>query len=44
MLRPIVNKVCCKNCDDIIESIFTYDFKTYKGGIEKKSIKKEKRI
>lgn len=32
MLRPIVNKVRCKKCDEIIESKSTYDFKTCKCG------------
>lgn len=32
MLRLIVNRVRCKKCNDIIESISTYDFKTCKCG------------
>jgi len=32
MIRPLVNKVRCKKCDDIIESRSTYDFKTCKCG------------
>ncbi|CAM4192386.1 DUF7695 domain-containing protein [Lederbergia lenta] len=30
MRRVLVNKVRCKICDDIIESIHTYDFKKCK--------------
>lgn len=32
MCRPIVNKVRCKKCDDIIESTYTHDMVRCKCG------------
>lgn len=32
MKRVLVNKVRCKKCDDIIESVHNYDFKKCKCG------------